>query len=166
MADTTRDEHPARVADTNHGPADKNGHLDNPGDPGHVTIPVTTAPGPSTYKDGNTASSSTTPPALEDDPAALAHHRAARFFEVPVPPGADATTQALFAAINQTNSLLFAQGERLRALENDRRPPRRHQRPPSPPPRVEEVRHRRSPTYSGRRFRTSVAPSVGNSFPV
>ena len=81
MADPARDEQPVRVADTNNGPADKNGHLDNPGDPGHSAIPVTTAPGPSTYRDGVTASSSTTPPALEDDPVALAHRRAAQFYD-------------------------------------------------------------------------------------
>ena len=139
MADQARDEQNVRVADTNNGTADKNGHLDNAGNPDHNTIPTTTAPRTSTYRDGATASSSSVPPPLEDDPAALANYRAARFQEVPFPAGADATTQALSAAINQTNYLIFAQGERLRALEDDRRPPRRHRRPHTPPPRVTET---------------------------
>ncbi|CAI8609410.1 unnamed protein product, partial [Vicia faba] len=158
MADPARDEQNVRVADTNNGTADKNGHLDNPGDPGHSTIPVTTAPGTSSYRDEATASSSPLPPPLEDDPTALAHYRAARFHEVPVPAGADATTQALFAAINQTNYLIFAQGERLRALEDDRRPPRRHQRPHSPPPRVTEVRHPSPPRRHYRENSRSPSP--------
>ena len=150
MADPARDELNVRILDTNNGAADKNGRIDNTVNPGPNTIPASTGPGPTTYRDGATASSSSPvpPPALEDDPVALAHYRAARFHEVPVPAGADATTQALFAAINQTNYLIFAQGERLRALEDDRRPPRRHQRPHSPPPRVTEVRHPSPPRHS------------------
>ena len=79
MADQARDEQNVRVVDTNNGPADKNGHLDNVGNPGHNTISASTVPGPSTYRDGATASSSSVPPPLEEDEAALANYRAARF---------------------------------------------------------------------------------------
>ena len=157
MADQVRDDQNIRVVDTNNGLADKNGLTDNTGNPGHNTIPVSTALGPSTHRDGATASSSAVPPPLGEDDAALANYRAAQFQEVPVPAGADATTRALFVAINQTNYLIFAQGERLRALEDDRRPPRRHRRPQTPPPRVTEVHF---PSPPRRHYRdTSRSPS-------
>ena len=79
MADQARDEQNVRVVDTNNGTADKNGHLDNAGNPGHNTIPVSTAPGPSIHRDGATASSSSVPPPLEEDDAALVNYRAAQF---------------------------------------------------------------------------------------
>ena len=42
------------------------------------------------------------------------------FQEVPVPADADTTIRALFEAINQTNYLIFSQGERLRMFEDSR----------------------------------------------
>ena len=120
MADQVRDDQNIRVVDTNNGLADKNGLTDNAGNPGHNTLPGGANPGPSVHRDGVTASSSSVPPPLEEDNATPTNYRASQFQEVHVPAGADATTRALFATINQTNYLIFAQGERLRALEDPR----------------------------------------------
>src|ERR1051325_4819098 len=115
-------------------------------------------------RDGQTATSST-------GSYRGGHHRAesnrrradepAVFHEVHPPPDADATTVALFAAINNTNLLLFTQGERLHVLEASRRSPRRHRRPDSwsssprrhrsrTPPRKTRRDDSRSPTRRSR----------------
>ncbi|CAI8588111.1 unnamed protein product [Vicia faba] len=109
--------------------------LDNAGTAGHNTVPGVNMPGPSNYRDEATTSSSSMPPRLEEGRPPPLNYPLVQFHEVPVPAGTDATTRELFAAINQTNYLISSQGERLRALEDDRRPPRRHRRPQSPPPR-------------------------------
>ena len=126
MADQTQDNKNVCVIEVNNNIADNNTDPNNAGITGHNTVSGGNILGPSNYRDGATASSSSVPPRLEEDPTV-------QFHEVPVPARADATTKALFAAINQTNYPIFAQGERLRALEDDRRPPRRHRRPQSPP---------------------------------
>ena len=110
MADQVRDDQNICVFDTNNDLADKNGVPDNTGNPDHNTLPGGTIPGHSVHRDGATASSSSVPPPLEEDNAAPRNYRAAQFQEVPVPVGADATTRALLAAINQTNYLIFSQG--------------------------------------------------------
>ena len=79
MADQVRDDQNIRVIDTNNGLADKNGLLDNTGNPGHNTFPGATNPGPSVHRDGVTASSSSVPLPLEEDNAAPTSHRAAQF---------------------------------------------------------------------------------------
>ena len=157
MVNQVHDDQNIRVIDTNNGLADKNGLTDNAGNPDHNTLPGGSNPGPSVHRDGVTASSSSVPPPLEEDNAAPISLRAAQFQEVSVPAGADAITRALFTAISQTNYLIFAQGERLRALEDDRRPARRHRRPQTPPPRVTEVHF---PSPPRRHYRdTSRSPS-------
>ena len=134
MADQTREDQNVRVVDANNNLADKNGAPDNAGNTAHNIFPGGVTPGPSCHRDGATASSSSVPPQLEEDNTAPLNHLVTQFQEVLVPAGEDATTRALFAEINQTNYLIFAQGERLRALEDDKRPPRRHRRPQTPPP--------------------------------
>ena len=127
MADQTQDNQNVRVIEANNNIADNNVVPDNAGITGHNTVSGGNILGPSNYRDGATASSSSVPPRLEEDPAV-------QFHEVPVPAGADATTRALFTAINQTNYLIFTQGARLRALEDDQRPPRRHRWSHATPP--------------------------------
>ena len=87
------------------------------------------------YRDGLTVSSSSLSRRIEDDRRPFQNYQSNIFQEVSVPAGADAMTRALFATINQTNYLIFSQGERLRVLEDSRRAPRRHRRPDSPPAR-------------------------------
>ena len=146
MDDQTPDNLNVCVIDVNNNITDNNADLDNAGTVGHNTVHGVNMPGPYEYKDGATASSSSLPRRHEDDRPPPQNYQHVQFHEVPVPVGADATTRALFAAINQTNYLIFAQGERLRALEDDRRPPRRHRRPQSPPPRQADE-HPRSPSW-------------------
>ena len=140
MADQTRDNQNVCVIEANNNITDNNAGPENTGITGHNTVPSGNIPGPSNYRDGVTASFSSIPPRLEEDHPIPLNYPAVQFHEVPVPAGADATTRALFAAINQANYLIFAQWERLRALEDDRRPPRRHRRPQSPHPRRTEER--------------------------
>ena len=127
MADQTQNNQNICVIEANNNITNNNTGPGNVDITGHNTVPDSNILGPSNYRDGATTSSSSVPPRLEEDPTV-------QFHEVPVPARADATTKALFAAINQTNYLIFAQGERLRALKDERRPPRRHGRPQSPPP--------------------------------
>ena len=65
------------------------------------------------YRDELTASSSRP----HEDGHALQNYEPKTFQEVLILAGADATIRALFATINQTNYLIFSQGERLRALK-------------------------------------------------
>ena len=97
MADQVRDDQNVRVVDANNNLADKNEIPDNAG---HSTLPGGAIPGPSGHRDGATASTSSVPPPLEEDNTAPLNYLASQFQEVPVPAGADATTRALFAAIN------------------------------------------------------------------
>src|ERR1051325_6670797 len=82
-------------------------------------------------QDGHTPSSSTGSYRGDERRAESHRRRAAEpavFQEVQPPPDADATITALFAAINNTNLLLFTLGEHLHVLEASRRSPRRHRR--------------------------------------
>ena len=135
MADQTAENMNFRIINVNNNNTDNNAGLDNAGTAGHNTTPTINMLVPSNYRDGATASSSSIPPRLEDDRPPPQNYQPIQFHEVPVPAGADATTRALFAAINQTNYLIFSQGESLRVLEDACRAPRRHRRPQSPPPR-------------------------------
>ena len=87
------------------------------------------------YRDVLTASSSFRSQLCDDDYHPPKNYKPNAFQEVPVPADANATTRALFVAINQTNYMIFSQGEWLRMLEQTRRAPRRHRRPDTPPPR-------------------------------
>ncbi|KAL5058880.1 hypothetical protein RYX36_030484 [Vicia faba] len=111
MADQVRDDQNVCVVDVNNNLADKNRVPNNAGNPDYSTLPGGTIPEPSGHRDGATASSSSIPPPLEEDNTAPPNYLAAQFQEVPVPAGADATTCALFATINQTNYLIFSQGK-------------------------------------------------------
>src|ERR1044072_4909935 len=80
-------------------------------------------------RDGHTTSSSTGSYRGDERRAESHRRRAAEpavFQEVQPPPDADPTVTALFVAINNTNLMLFTQGERLHVLESSRRSPRRH----------------------------------------
>ncbi|CAI8594763.1 unnamed protein product [Vicia faba] len=151
-----------RIIDVNNNVADNNAGLNNAGTAGHNVVPTANMPGPSDYRDGATASSSSIPQRLEDDRSPPQHYQPIQFHEVSVFAGADTTIRALFAAINQINYPIFAQGERLRVLEDARRAPRRHMRPQSPLPRQEEERPRSPPRRHSQDISRSPSPrSVG-----
>ena len=113
MADQTTENMNVCIVDVNNNIIDNNAGLDNAGTAGHNTAPAINMLGPSDYRDGATASSASLPPRLEDDRPPPQNYQPIQFHEVPVPAGADAKTRELFAAINQTNYLIFSQGERL-----------------------------------------------------
>ena len=147
-------------ADVNNNVADHNTGINNTGPTGLNTgnnddtdnnnYRDANIPGPSEYRDRLTASSSSLSQRLEDDHRPPQNYQPNQLQGVLIPVGTDATTRALFTVINQTNYLIFLQGERLRVLKDSRRAPRRHMRHDSPPPHQIEDRPQ-SPPWRRRR---------------